>query len=105
MSEEKTVDVLTDAKIKHEGLIFPMVRVRTEKAGGSGTVLFSKACNITYEDPQSNIVSEVGEWETYVLTNHHVIEDAIKFVKKWSPLAKREITVELRKTVTCEFFK
>jgi len=40
-----------------------------------------------------------------VCTAFHVVEDAVKFVKKWSPIAQREITVEDRQLVQVEVFK
>ena len=45
--------------------IYPVVRVRCKDVGGSGTVIFSGQ-------------NAEGEYETYVLTNHHVIEKAIE---------------------------
>ena len=49
---------------KHEQMFYPTVRVRTKKAGGSGTVVYSK--------------KHKDEVYTYVITNHHVIEGAKK---------------------------
>ena len=40
---------------KHEQMFYPTVRVRTKKAGGSGTVVYSKKYK--------------GEVYTYVITN------------------------------------
>ena len=45
----------------HERILYPVVRVRTGSAGGSGTVIMSQA------DPENE-----GEFQTFVLTNHHV---------------------------------
>lgn len=72
---------------QHEQLLYPCVRVRTETAGGSGTVVYSK-----------------GE-HTYVLTNHHVVESAIKVTKKWDSLLGRYADTEERKVVLVETFK
>ena len=65
---------------KHEQMFYPTVRVRTKKAGGSGTVVYSKK----YKD----------EVYTYVITNHHVIADSVKIEKKWEELIKiRDICI------------
>ncbi len=42
---------------KHERIIYPVVRIRTEKAGGSGTIIYSKP------DP-----NKPDEYETFVMT-------------------------------------
>ena len=52
---------------KHEQMFYPTVRVRTKKAGGSGTVVYSE----NYND----------EVYTYVITNHHVISDSVHVEK------------------------
>ena len=60
---------------KHEQMFYPTVRVRTNKSGGSGTVVYSKKHD--------------GEAYTYVVTNHHVVDNCIKIVKKWNPIKKK----------------
>jgi len=92
MSIEKSVNETIE--LFHKGLLYPIVRVRTEKAGGSGTIIYSKP------DPKNP-----KEYETYILTNHHVIEDAIQIKKKWSSIAKREIEKEIKATVFVELFE
>jgi hypothetical protein len=87
MTEEKIVEI-------HKHILYPVVRVRTDKAGGSGVIIYSKP---TPDNPEA--------YETYVATCNHVIEDAVKFVKKWSPIAQREITIEDRQLVQVEVFK
>jgi len=76
---------------KHEQMFYPTVRVRTKKAGGSGTVVYSKKHN--------------NEIYTYVITNHHVISDCINITKKWNPILKKKIDTETLDTVSVEFFK
>ena len=80
-----------EIKQKHEQMFYPTVRVRTKKAGGSGTVVYSKK----YKD----------EVYTYVITNHHVIEDSIYIDKKWDPVLKRKADKEILDTVNVEFFR
>ena len=76
---------------KHEEMFYPTVRVRTKKAGGSGTVVYSnKSDNEVY---------------TYVITNHHVIADSIHVEKKWDPVLKKKTDKEILDTVSVEFFK
>ena len=66
---------------KHEQMFYPTVRVRTKKAGGSGTVVYSK--------------KNKGEVYTYVITNHHVIKDSVHLEKKWDPVLKRKVDKEI----------
>ena len=76
---------------KHEQMFYPTVRVRTKKAGGSGTVVYSKKHN--------------DEVYTYVITNHHVIADSVHLEKKWDPVLKRKVDKEILDTVFVEFFR
>jgi len=78
-------------KIERE-LLLPNVRVRSGNAGGSGTVLYSQ--------PNGN-----GGYSTYILTNHHVVENNIEVQKKWSPLLKKKVDVDILGTVETHFFK
>lgn len=77
-------------KQQHEQVLYPVVRVRTSKAGGSGTVLYSKG--------------EKGKVRTYILTNHHVIDDAIVVKPIWNPIAGKKVKKEFRAKVTAEYF-
>jgi len=74
--------------------LYPTVRVRAKKTGGSGTILYSKPCDKVKD-----------EYETYILTNHHVIEDLITVMKEWNPLLKKDVKVEKRGTAQVEIFK
>ena len=65
---------------KHEQMFYPTVRVRTKKAGGSGTVVYSK--------------KHKDEVYTYVITNHHVIQDSVHLEKKWDSVLKRKVDKE-----------
>ena len=76
---------------KHEQMFYPTVRVRTKKAGGSGTVVYSEKYN--------------DEVYTYVITNHHVISDSVHVEKKWDPVLKRKVDKEILDTVYVEFFR
>ena len=76
---------------KHEQMFYPTVRVRTKKAGGSGTVGYSEEYK--------------GEVYTYVITNQHVIDDSVHIEKRWDPVLKRKIDKEILDTVYVEYFK
>ena len=76
---------------KHEQMFYPTVRVRTKRAGGSGTVVYSEK----YQD----------EVYTYVITNHHVVADSVKVEKKWDSVLKRKVDKEILDTVFVEFFR
>ena len=76
---------------KHEQMFYPTVRVRTKKAGGSGTVVYSEKYN--------------DEVYTYVITNHHVVADSVKVEKKWDSVLKRKVDKEILDTVFVEFFR
>ncbi len=77
----------------HERIIYPVVRVRTDKAGGSGTVIYSKACP---DNPE--------ECLSFVLTCAHVIDDAVSTKKDWDSLLKRKIEKEFLDQVQVEVF-
>lgn len=76
----------------HEEMLYPVMRVRTEKAGGSGTVLYSAK-------------DASGKVRTYVLTNHHVVGDAIKVVTDFDPRVGKDIKHVVTKRVNCEQFQ
>jgi S1-C subfamily serine protease len=82
-----------DNKWMHETYLYPVVRIFSQKAAGSGTIIYSK------EDPK-----EAGEYMTFVLTNHHVIADLITQKRDWDSLAGRKIEKEFRELAKVEYF-
>lgn len=76
---------------RHKKIALPCVRIRTPKAGGSGTVIYSAP-------------SEDGH-STYILTNHHVVENCITISKEWSALLKSERKIDKFETVHAHFFR
>lgn len=80
---------MADLESLHNEVLKPCVRVRTKRAGGSGTVIYSK-----------------GEKEvsTYVLTNEHVIDDAVRVVEKWDPILQKNTKRDERDIVEVQFF-
>lgn len=73
-------------------ILKPLVRVQTQYAGGSGTVIYS-------EDREGT-----GEFRTFVLTNWHVVEDAIHVVETWDSLTEKHVYSEDNDQVTVELF-
>jgi len=71
----------------HERYIYPIVRITTTGSSGSGTVIYS------------------NNGVTYVLTNYHVIENAVNIVTKWDSDKQKEVKEEVRSTVYVEIFK
>lgn len=69
----------------HLEILQTQVRVKTSKAGGSGTILYSQKA-------------------TYALTCHHVVGSAISVKSEWDPALGRERKKEYRALVTVEFF-
>jgi len=75
---------------KHREMLYPVVVVATGSGLGSGTVIFS---------------SEVdGAWQTYVLTNHHVVRSAITVKEEWDPKSQEEVKREQRSPVQVRWF-
>lgn len=82
-------------KRRHEKFLYPVVRVYTTKAAGSGTVIWSKC------DP----VNGNGDYQTFILTNHHVINDCIQYKKDWDSVLKREVEKEFLEIPRVEIFE
>ena len=76
----------------HKSYIYPVVRVTTGNGGGSGTIVYSKEF-------------EPGKFSTYILTNHHIIADAIIITEEWDSALAKNIPVERRSVVYVEQFK
>jgi len=76
----------------HNSYIYPVVRITSGYSGGSGTVIYSKEF-------------EPGKYSTYILTNHHVISDAIVIKEEWDSTLAKNIPTERRSIVYVEQFK
>lgn len=76
----------------YEEVLFSQVRVKTEKVGGSGTIIYSA--------PSEN----TKIYSTYVITCHHIISSALSVRKDWDSKLGREKKREFRQLVTTEFF-
>jgi len=98
MVGSKTLDSYlsgVDVKIVklHEECLYPVVRVIAGSAGGSGTIIYSEDRDIK------------DVYDTYVLTNHHVVESLITVGKQWSPVLQANVDTESRKTAKVEVFR
>jgi len=86
----------------HDTVLYPVVRVRTRKAGGTGVIIYSAPLPKVGDTkkPTNGI-----KYETYLVTCWHVVEDAITWKEKWSDIAKRNIKTESKELVTVEVFE
>jgi S1-C subfamily serine protease len=93
---------ISEDKIKeiHRNVLYTVVRVMTEGAAGTGVMVYSGVTPDTKDAPD-----EDKEYETYIVTCWHVVEDAIKFVTKWSSIAQKDIKKEANELVKVEMFK
>ena len=76
----------------HQEILYPSVRVRTKKAGGSGTIIDSRP-------------DEKGNFHSMVLTNHHVIKDLINVFYEFDPRVGDEIMKEKRGIANVDIFQ
>lgn len=81
-----------DYVMRHKKVALPCVRIKAGAAGGSGTILYNKE-------------NGDGEYSTYVLTNHHVVDGCIEIKKKWSPLLKSERKTDVFESVDVHLFE
>jgi len=77
----------------HERILYPVVRVRAAGAGGSGTVIYSQP------DPGGT-----DEYQTFVLTNHHVVDGAIMVKDEWDSVLKKKVKRDVCERVNVELF-
>lgn len=75
---------MLSTKELHEKILYPCVRIRAKGIAGSGTVIYSRPM------PDNGD----GDYETYILTNHHVVAQLIDVKKQFDPLVKRKIDKE-----------
>ena len=77
---------------KMSQLLYPVVRVLSGTGGGSGTVVYS-------EDREG-----LGEHQTFILTNHHVVDNLIRVERKWNNLKQKYEYVEDNELAEVELF-
>lgn len=85
------MDNIQDIRKMHEEMLWVTVRIKAEKAWGSGTVLYS--------GPDKD-----GAYQTLVLTCHHIIADNIKVETKFDSRVGYDIKKETRIPAEVEFF-
>ena len=80
-------------KQQHQEMLYPTVLVTTGagRGSGSGTVIYSEMNG--------------GEWESYVLTNHHVVNNAISIQKIFDPSEQETKEVEMRRPVNVDIYE
>ena len=84
---------MLNIKQLHEKILYPVVRCRTDKAGGSGTIIYSQP------DPKNP-----EEYLTFILTNEHVIRDAITIKEEFDSLVKKDIKKEFFTKIRIDIF-
>ena len=89
-----TVDTLAQPpKQEHTEMLYPTVLVRVGNGSGSGTVVYSK-------------LDEEQEYESFILTNWHVIQSNVLIKNEWNSEKKERIDTETRRPVNvdlCEY--
>jgi len=78
----------------HNRYIYPVVRVTDAGGTGSGTILYSKYTSDTAEG-----------CSTYVLTNYHVVGDAIRVIEKFDKDLGKDVKEEKLSICHVEIFK
>lgn len=90
MNEEKKEEKDEISEL-HYKILYPVCRVRAKQAGGSGTVIYSK------QDADE-------KWQTFVLTNYHVVAKNIEILKEWDARKLKHVHKEIKDTVIIESF-
>ena len=75
---------------KHTEMLYTVVLVRPSRGSGSGTVIWSQ--------PDAE-----GEYHSLILTNHHVVRQAIKIEAAWDPKLGKKVDREKRNLVRAEW--
>ena len=92
----------------HEKILYPVTRVRSAKAGGSGVLVYSKP------EPRRSRHADIlldgdyaksGKYINIVLTCQHVIADSIKLEDRWDTVLKREVKKDIFEEVAVEIFQ
>ena len=79
-------------KQEHEEMLYPTVLVRVGNGSGSGTVVYSE-------------LNEENEYQSFVLTNWHVISSNVIIKNEWSPEKKENIDTETRRPVNVDLWE
>lgn len=74
-----------DLTKRHQQMLYAVVQVQAGPASGSGTVIHSAIHG--------------GDYETFVLTNFHVVGSAVTVEEEWDPKAQKDVKRERREPV------
>jgi hypothetical protein len=85
------MEYIQDIEMKHRQILWTTVRIKAEKAWGSGTVIYSG------QDSK-------GEWHNICVTCEHVVHDNIHVETKFDPRVGYDIKKETRLPCEVEFF-
>ena len=83
---------IEEVKKIHNEIIYTTVRIKSEKGTGSGTILYSG-------------LNDNGNFETFVLTANHVIDELCEVQNRWDPMLGRDVKMELRKKCEVDVFR
>jgi len=79
-----------DLELRHHQMLYTVVLVQSRWGSGSGTVIYSE--------------KHGDEWQSYVLTNHHVVRSAIKVEEVWDPRENKDVKRETRSEMDVRWF-
>lgn len=82
-----------DNKELHEKILYPVVRVRGERGGGSGVLIYSQP------DSHHN-----GQYINLVFTCEHVVDGSIRINEEWDPVLKRDRKQDIFESVMVDVF-
>ena len=77
---------------EHMEMLYPTVLVRLGNGSGSGTVIYSKQ-------------NEQQKYESFILTNWHVIQSYVKLSKVWDSKKKEKVETETRRPVNIDLWE
>ena len=77
---------------EHMEMLYPTVLVRVGSGSGSGTVIYSKE-------------NEDRKYESFILTNWHVIKGYVKISKVWNSDKKEHVETENRRPVNVDLWE
>ena len=79
-------------KQEHTEMLYPTVLVRVGNGSGSGTVVYSK-------------LDEDQKYESFILTNWHVIQSSVLIKNEWNSEKKERIDSETRRPVNVDLWE
>ena len=79
-------------KKEHTEMLYPTVLVRVGNGSGSGTVVYSK-------------LDEEQKYESFILTNWHVIQSNVLIKNEWNSEKKERIDTETRRPVNVDLWE